>query len=96
MTKLVEALIPNTTLYGYESLEEIKQKIASIEELVIAETYTDVHLAIKEDYGDTVVCFYGKRLETEPEKAARLKAEHANLDWRRRQYEVLKKEFEEK
>lgn len=86
-------------IYWTVSFEEINQKIHETIEEKTYLTHADFHLEIKEEYGTSSIRLYYEDRETRVEcmrrrdKEDRAKAERERQE--RRQYEELKRKFEE-
>lgn len=87
--------------YGRYCFPELSEFVAALK-TVLAENETkfkNISVDIEEDYeyGDkiTYLEIYGYRLETDEELETRKKQEDEAKEYRRRQYENLKKEFGE-
>lgn len=100
----VEDTIPNIDISYYMSFERLKKAVEEVQELIDDGEWKDVYL---DDEYDSSLCLRGKRPETEQEKTRRLKAEQKAIiaaekakktreQNERKEYERLKKKFEDK
>lgn len=58
-------------------------------------SFDSIEVTTYTEYGDTDVCFEYETPETDFELKCRLEDEKSQRDYRRRQYEQMKKEFED-
>ena len=76
--------------WDYSSLKYIKEELDNS----IERYGEDSIISIEESYGDHELCLYYQSLETDEEYETRLRHENISKEYRRQQYEQLKKEFE--
>jgi hypothetical protein len=71
-----------------------EQAVAFLQKLLADYSGKDIRLEHRDDYeGDTQIYVVHDREETETETTARLQQEQWQKDYRRQQFEILKKEF---
>ena len=93
MTKKMIARNTNAYInFDFDNLIDVAQRIKELTEIYGADAYLVYQ---REDYSDDYVYkLMIKSEETDDEYNERMYKEEANLAWRMKQYESLKKEFE--